>query len=172
MRGCWVSVLSLKKLDSLRFVKFELHHKGLVDIHTTTEIIPPAEKKDEYRYNPIPAAVIPPVGENYMMHLYEHPEDADEEVVCLDRIPKKLRERLMVCQKQRPCLGWGVRFVEGFHWTKFCILGLCGLILCIGFGVCWSRFRNDVQGGFGVTACMMVALTFTTGIVQAAVDPK
>lgn len=172
MRGRWISIFSLKKLIKIRFVKFELHRKELVDILKTNEVIPPENKKNEYRYNPTPPETIPPVGENHMMHLYDHPEDADDAAVCLDRIPKKLRERLKVCPQRRTGLGWGVHFVEGFHWVKFCIMGLIGLISCVGFGICWSRFKDDVQGGFGVTACMMVGLTFTTGVVQAVLDPK
>ena len=172
MRGRWTSLFSLRKLARIRFVRFELHRKELVDIHNTHEIIPPENKKSEYRYEPMPAETIPPVGENYMMHLYDHPEDADEATVCLGRIPKKLREQLKVCPQRRTGLGWGVHFVEGFHWTKFWILGVVGLFVCVGFGVSWSKIKHDVQGGFSITACMMVGLTFTTGIVQAALDPK
>ena len=170
MRGKWSSVLSLRKLDRIQFVRFELHNMKLVDIQGID--IPPKEKGNEYQYRPMPAETIPPVGENYMMHLYEHPEDAEDVPVCLERLPKKLKEPLSVCRERRTSLGWGIYYLEGFHWTKFWIFGFLSLVVSICFGVCWSIFRHDLQGGFGVTACMMVGITFTNGVVQAALDPR
>lgn len=134
--------------------------------------MPPVDKTHEYRYNPMPAETIPPVGENHMMHLYEHPEDAEEAGDCLDRVPKKLRERLLVCAEQRTRIGWGIYIVEGLHWIRLWVTGIIGLLASVTFGVCWSIFRDDIQGGFGVTDCIMVGLTFTIGIIQGAMEPK
>ena len=171
IRGRWSSFFSLRTLKSIRFVQFEMYKSELVDIRKVDDI-PPETRKDEYRYRPIPADVIPPVGENHLMHLYKHPEDAEDTDVCLQKIPKKLRQRLLVCPDRGTGLGWGIYFVEGLHWTKLWWLGLAGLAASIAFGAAWSVVKDDVQGGFGVTACMMVALTFTTGILQAALEPK
>ena len=148
-----------------------MYKSELVDIRKENDI-PPEGKKDEYRYRPMPAELIPPVGENHMMHLYEHPEEAEDTAVCLNKVPKKVRERLQVCPQRGTGLGWGVHFIEGLHWVKLWMLGLSGLIASVLFGVCWSILRDDVQGGFGVSACMMMGLTFTTGVVQAALAPK
>lgn len=68
MRGQWVSLFSLRQLRSNRFVKFEMYPRTLVDIRRTDDI-PPETCKDEYRYRPIPAEVIPRIGENHLMHL-------------------------------------------------------------------------------------------------------
>lgn len=171
MRGRWNSIFSLKTLKSIQFVQFEMYKSELVDIRKTNDI-PPETKKDEYRYQPIPAEVIPPVGENHLMHLYDHPEDAEDTGVCLQKIPKKVRERLLVCPNRGTGLGWGLHFVEGLNWTKLWWLGLVGFLTSIAFGVSWSVVKDDIQGGFGVTACMMVMLTFTIGILQAAFEPK
>ena len=171
MRGRWTSFCSLKTLKSIRFVQFEMYKSELVDIRKINDI-PPETKKDEYRYLPIPAEVIPPVGENHLMHLYDHPEEAEDTGVCLQKVPKKLRERLLVCPHRGTGLGWGIHFVEGLHWTKLWCLGLSGSLASIAFGAAWSVMKSDVQGGFGVTACVMVVLTFTTGILQAAFEPK
>ncbi len=84
--------------------QFELYMSSLVEIHAHGSI-PPESRKDEYRYRPLPAEGIPPVGENHLMHLFNHPEDADEEVVCLEKFPKRLRERLSVCSNKRTNLG-------------------------------------------------------------------
>lgn len=171
MRGRWVSFFSVRKLKCIRFVQFEVYKSELVDIRKINDI-PPEAKNDEYRYRPLPAEVVPPVGENHMMHLYEHPEDADDTAVCLDKIPKNFQERLLVSPQKVTGLGWGIHFVEGLHWMKLWILGLTGLLASVVFGVLWSTLKNDVQGGFGIAACLMVGLTFTTGILQAALEPK
>ena len=107
----------VRKLRSIRFVKVELCPSTLVDIRKTNDI-PPETYKNEYRYRPVPAEVIPPIGENHLMHLYDHPEDAEETAICLDRVPKKIRERLGVCPQRGTGPGWGIHFVEGLHWTK------------------------------------------------------
>ncbi|KAG7008227.1 hypothetical protein G7Y79_00006g018470 [Physcia stellaris] len=73
----------------------EMYKSELVDIRKLDDL-PPEEKKDEYRYNPVPADIIPPVGENHMLHLINHPTHAEEDGFVLDRIPKKLKERLLV----------------------------------------------------------------------------
>ena len=49
--------------------------------------------------------------------------------------------------------------------------GVLGFVLSVAFGIAWARFKNDVQGGFAIAACMMVGLTFTVGIVQSAMEP-
>ncbi len=171
MRGRWSSFFSLHTLKSIQFVQFEMYKSQLVDIRKINDI-PPETKKDEYRYQPIPAEVIPPVGENHLMHLYDHPEDAEDTGVCLQKIPKKMRERLLVCPSRGTGLGWGIHFVEGLNWTKLWWLGLVGFLASIAFGAFWSVVKGDIQGGFGVTACMMVVLTFTIGVLQAAFEPK
>ena len=68
-------LLSLKKLASIDFVQFEAFKSDLADVKKENDI-PPASKSNEYRYRPMPADVVPPVGRNHMMHLYEHPDHA------------------------------------------------------------------------------------------------
>lgn len=172
IRGQWASYFSLWKMAEIQFVKFGLHKHQLIDIKRKNDL-PPVSLKNEYRYQPIPAETIPPIGKNYLMHLYEHPDHADDKPFCLERIPKKVREQLKLSPHQAPgLLGWGVYFAEGFDWPKFWVFGSVVLSLSVLFGACWSTFRQDIQGGFGVTACMMVAVTFTTGVVQAAVEQR
>lgn len=151
-----------------------MYKSELVDIRKTNGI-PPETKKDEYRYRPIPAEVIPPICENHLMYLYDHPEDADDADdtgVCLQKIPKKVRSRLLVCPSRETGLGWGIHFAEGLHWTKLWWLGLAGFLASIAFGISWSVAKKDIQGAFGVAACMMVVLTFTMDILQAAFEPQ
>lgn len=169
MRGRWISILSMRKLNGIQFVYFEMYSSQLVDIKKRDDI-PPESKKDVYAYRPIPAKLIPPVGSNFLMHLYEHPEEAESTPVCLDKIPKKIRQRLLVEPERGTGLGWGIHLVESLDRAKLCSVGLVGFIASVMFGVLWSIYRNDVQGGFGVSACMMVILTFVLGIVQATLE--
>lgn len=171
MRGRWTSFFFLKKLRSIRFVYFELYSSQLVDIVRTNDI-PPEEKKHVYSYRPIPAEMIPPVGVNLLMHLYDHPEEAETVPVCLEKIPKKIRERLLVEPNRGTGLGWGIHLVEGLHWGKVCGIGLAGFLISILFGVLWSTLKGDIQGGFGVTACIMIIFSFVMGILQAALELK
>ena len=169
MQGKWRPWFSLKQLMCINFVQFELHKNELVDIRMTNAL--PPETRDDYRYRPAPPEHMPPFGKNLLMHLYEHPEDADDDAFCLDRIPKKLRERLVRPQRSSE-VGWGVHLNEGLNLKKMCIFGLLGLFFSASFGVIWSVKRDDVQGGFGVAAFVTAALTFTIGIVQATLEPK
>jgi hypothetical protein len=119
----------------------------------------------------MPAEVIPPVGENHLMYLYDHSEDAKDSAICLDKVPKKIRERLGMCPQRGTGIGWGIYFVEGLHWTKLWMSGMLGFVLSVALGIAWASFRSDVQGGFAIAACMMVGLTFTIGIIQSAMEP-
>lgn len=170
MRGRCFSFFSLKRLISIRFVQFEMYKSELADIRKVDDI-PPEDKKD-YDYLPRPAELIPPVGPNHMMHLYEHPDHAEDEATCLGKVPKKLREKLQLCPNRGTGLGWGVHFVEGLHWVKVWAFGFVGLLASALFGVVWSVLRDDVQGGFGITACLMVVLTFSVGVLQSALEPR
>ena len=67
-------------------------------------------------------------------------------------------------------IGWDLQLVEGLDWAKLWIVGFIGLLLSMGFEVCWSVMRHDIQGGFGVTTCLMILLTFSTGVLQTALD--
>ena len=171
MRGQWSRVFSLSQLTCIRFVFFEMYPSALVDIHKNNDI-PPADRKYEYPYRPMPAEIVPPIGENHLMHLFDHPEDAEDSPICLDKVPKKVRDRLRVCPQRGTGLGWGIHFVEGPHWKKLWLLGFLGFLMSIAFGIAWASMKDDTQGGFGIAACLMVGVTYTISIVKAALEPK
>jgi hypothetical protein len=157
--------LRLRTVSSINFINFELHRKQLVDIRKEDDI-PPESRKDEYYYVPMPANLIPPIGRNYLMHTYHHPEDADNYTLCLDRFPKRKTGRLQHTDG-RPVPGWGIHFTAGLDQTKLCFVGLFCTVCSASFGIIWSVVRNDVQGGFGVSAYMMALLVFGVGSIQA-----
>lgn len=171
MRGIARSLLSLRTLKKVKFVQFEMYKSELVDIRKVDDL-PPVDRRDEYRYRPMPAEHIPPVGERHMMHLCTHPEDADEtQVICLDRIPKKLKERLLVCPSNGTGIGWGVHFVEGWHYTLAWLLAFVTLLVSsLVFLICWAVLRHDLQSASGVAAYMLAFVALCVGTVQAALE--
>ena len=116
---------TLKQLTRIQFVQFELHKNELVDIQMTN-VLPPKNRED-YRCSPTPPEIIPPVGKNLLMHLYEDAKDADDDALCLDRIPERLRE-LLVRPQRGGGIGWDVHSKEGLNLKKTCIFGLLGLV--------------------------------------------
>ena len=170
MRGRIRRLLSLKALRSVKFVQLEMYKSELVDIRKQDDL-PPEDKKDEYRYNPVPAEIIPPVGENHMLHLINHPTHAEEDGFVLDRIPKKLRERLLVCPSRGTGLGWGIYFIEGWHLSIITIVAFTVLLAgSLAFLVCWSVLKHDVQGASGVAAYIVAFLGLAIGSIQAVFE--
>jgi hypothetical protein len=137
----------------------------LVDVRKADDI-PPFWNAD-YCYSPAPAEVIPPVGENHLMHLFQHPLHAQSKRVCFDRFPKKFRDRL-VCAGQPTQLGWGLHFVEGWSVKKIWLSGF--LISGVGslvFGILWAVFEHSIQDAFAVAGYCLTIGTFGVGTVQA-----
>ena len=66
----WLSFISLRTLTGIKFVKFEMYRKSQsVDVRLKNDIPPP--ENPDYCYAPVPVDMIPPVGENRLMHLSE-----------------------------------------------------------------------------------------------------
>lgn len=150
---------------------FEAYPGGLVNIHKKNDI-PPKNRKEDYRYQPMSAKYIPPVGPNHMMHLYDHSEEVEQTALCYEKIPRKRKYRLVDCAQRSTAIGWGIQLVEGLDIMKLWLLGLVGFFICTAFGLVWSLIKNDIQVGFAITACMLVDLIFTTSLIQAAIEPK
>ena len=81
--------------------------------------------------------------------------------------PKRMSERLQIRSENASEVGWGVHFAEGLHWKKVLAVEAIVTLTSIIFGVCWSVLRNDIQGGFGVSAYVMAILAFGIGTMQA-----
>ncbi|MCJ1286043.1 hypothetical protein MMC26_005385 [Xylographa opegraphella] len=165
------SRLSLKTVVGIRFVQFELRKSEHVNICKEHDL-PPAEREAEYSYRPMPAELIPPLGENYMMHLYRHPDHADAIAATdLAQMLKKLADRLCVCPVEGRGVGWGVLFVEGWHYNVVCLLAFALILLAsLVFLGCWAVLQHDVQGASGIAAYMLTLATLALGCVQAAFE--
>jgi len=183
----WKRLLSPRSLSAIRFVEvgphssvvlvtkltsaqFELHAKDLADIRQF-DAIPPARRSNEYTYTPLPADHVPPIGQNLLRHLYDHPEDANALPVCFRKVPKKLKDRLVVSPTHGVSTGWGIVFVERISWAKLSLMGLSGVMLSLTFGVIWTVLRQDIQGGFGVASFMLTIFIAGVGAAQGLLEP-
>jgi hypothetical protein len=160
MRGKWMGYFSLRTLRSIKFVQFQMYGSEFVSVRMQ-DVVPPPHNV-EYRYQPAPLDFIPPVGENQLLHCFHNPDHAGDEHFCLDRFPKKLKEKLK-CSS-----GWGLQFVEGWDAKKlwiivFIFFGLGSLLI----GILWACFNHSIQDAFSIAAYMVAFATVSVGTVQA-----
>lgn len=120
----------------------------------------------DYSYDPVPAETNPPIGPNLLMHLFEHPEDAEVLPVLFRKIPKRLRDKLEPCPVKGSAVGWGVQFIEGVDWFVVFLCGCVVFTLAFIFAVVWSIVRRDIQGGFAIAGFMLAFLGFCFGVTQ------
>jgi hypothetical protein len=147
-----------------------MYKSSLVDIREKNAIPPPDRVGHEYQYRPTPPEVIRPVGENHLVHLFRHPEHAEDQPVCLERFPKKLRERLAVCSGQPTGLGWGLSLEEGWDARKTWAVGFVIFVLGSAlWGILWTVFEKSIQDAFAVAAYVINFTVITVGFTQAMV---
>lgn len=114
------------------------------------------------------ADIVPPIGPNLLMHLYEHPEDAEPILALFQKLPWKLRYRLEARPQRGWRQGWGVQLIERVSWLKLFACGLIAFSVSLVLGIVWAVVRNDVQGGFGIAGMVLSFELFSVGTVQAA----
>lgn len=114
--------------------------------------------------------MIPPVGPNLLMHLFEHPEDAEVLPVLFRKIPKKLRDKLQACPRKGSAVGWGVQFVEGLNWFAVFVCGCVGFMAALLLAMVWSGVKHDVQGGFAIAGFLLAFLGFCLGIAKTEIQ--
>ena len=158
----WSSLLSIRKIQDIRFVRFELLRNSLVNVKGSRPI------PDSPDYVPYPAEIgmDPPIAGNLLTHLFECPYDADTALFLVKRIPRKRKNELRICEIARCAEGWGLHLVPGIDWTKVCEVGLVFLAISLVFGIIWSVARKNVSEGFQVTSCLMVLITFSAGTIH------
>ncbi|KAI8932449.1 hypothetical protein NX059_010635 [Plenodomus lindquistii] len=170
----WYSWARLRGLTTIEFVQFEVHRNRFADIRavpsmppksaTSSSISPEPEKSQSPSQHPYtfePNDLLPPVGSTYLLHLFEHPNDYDGELITYLRSPKR-RIRLDAG------MGWGVHLVDGFLAQKVWavtvgIFGLGGA----AFAVTWAIKKNDVQGAFGIAQWVLGIAVMLVGGLQA-----
>lgn len=161
-------LLSLKTIKSVKFVQFELHQSGIVDVDTTNPF--PGQDNPEYQFDPNPPKTNPPVGENFLIHMISHPEEACEgKSPCSKKIPKR-REKLQTCNDSGVGLGWGLHFVEGWDASLFWLVAFAlSFIGATVFFVCWAVLRKDAVGASNIAGTVVALMTILIGSLQAIV---
>lgn len=105
------------------------------------------------------------MGSNYLIHLFKHPEDYDDELITYLRTPKR-RDRLEIGT------GWGLELVEGFL-SERVLAAFLGLFLLgsLVFAVTWAcKKGDDMQGAFGIAGYMIGVATLLLAWAQAVLD--
>lgn len=170
----WYSWARLRGLTTIEFVQFEVHRNRFADIRatpsmppksaTSSSTSPNAEKSQSPSQHPYtfePNDLLPPVGSTYLLHLFQHPNDYDGELITYARSPKR-RFRL------ETGMGWGVHLVEGFLAQKvwavtMCVFGLGSAV----FAIMWAIKKHDVQGAFGIAQWTLGIAVLLVGGLQA-----
>lgn len=170
-RGRFCTLLSLKKVQGIYFVKFNLFAGGSVEVRhhshcceNICECIPPqsrVEPSDQAEYRCKPAGPLkggPPVLPDILEHFFARPSCIPEHnISILNRLPKRICGELQGSAGE-PAEGWGIYYQEG--WDGDIITMLVFAMFLIGsllFGVLWSCLKMDVQGAFGVSAYIITA---------------
>jgi len=170
LRGKFLSFFSFRIVTSIKFIRLEVSMKGLVGILKINDM-PPESNKAKYKFAPVPAEIIPPIGENDLMHLFHHPNHADDNVAWrLSRFPKKLHEQVHADPERGPGMGWGIVFIEDWNVKKIWLVAFCLVVLgSAGFGILWSVFEHSIQDAFSISSYVVGITTLAAGTVQAMI---
>ncbi len=102
--------------------------------------------KDDYLFEAWPPRTL--------LHFYKKSHDIKTDRRILRSIPRKLNGKLLV-QGDDAEVGWGMYLRVGLHWEKIFWICLVALVLCWVPGLLWWMLQHDVQGGTGITSCLM-----------------
>ena len=132
-------MLSFKSIQGIFFVKFHLpigktvtvqDHKSNCTANsaaTDCVCIPPPSLVEpapnaQYRCEPGPPAVYPPIPPEHLRSLFSFPEDADKcDNWILTKLPKRVCGKLQG-QAGQPAEGWGVYYQEDWDRDLICVM--------------------------------------------------
>lgn len=112
-----------------------------------------------------PSELHPPVGKNYLTHLFRHPEDFNDELIAYSRLPKS-RTRLDIGR------GWGLEFVEAMLQQRLrsALLAIC-LFGCIVFMVaCMCNTGSDLLRPLKTAGVSAALGTLSLACAQLAIE--
>ncbi|KAJ4989812.1 hypothetical protein SVAN01_04649 [Stagonosporopsis vannaccii] len=174
------SILSMKKVERIFFVKFRLrkgsvaevrHHKTCCTLQIC-ECIPPHLKvlkppmgSGEYDCNPPgPPDTWPPVCPEFMMHMLYSPDCiAEDDSSILEQLPKKMDCKLDE-KTGSPPEGWGLYFQEETDIsTTVGVVFIVIFIVSLLFLVFWIVLEHDIQGASGMSS-YIIAVASMLGI--------
>jgi len=140
--------------------QFELCPEDLVD-HIVSDKLPPTINEYDF-VPPPPLKKCPPIGAAHMMHLFTSCSAAPLKTsLYLRHIPKR-RDKALSFRSDliEGNTGWGLHFVEVLNSSlAVTVMFSISVILGIVFAICWSIWRKDVQGAFGVASYVTSVIT-------------
>ncbi|KAH7400191.1 hypothetical protein BKA64DRAFT_707877 [Cadophora sp. MPI-SDFR-AT-0126] len=165
LRQRWWSFLSLWSLKQINFVHFDLYEKSLIDVREL-HVVPPEDEHTSYIHER--TNLKPPIGTNLLMHYISCPQDATLRSPCLDKIPKKIGGKLLVCPVKGVSPGWGLQFVEGWNWKKILLVSFFTFVISatIVAVLCWYSGRS-IQDAFAISSFMLACFALSVGALQA-----
>ena len=129
----------------------------------------PADDNVNYYYQPKPRSMEPPVGHNTMLHLYHCPWECDlYSRYCLERFPGYRHDDIQIPADDG--IEWGLEIVQARSFLLLWVFGLVILCASMLFGVLWSVFMHDIQGGFTVAGYMASIFACLFGTIQVMLD--
>lgn len=154
MRGKWLPLLSLRCLQSINFVQFQLWPSGEVEVeqHFDYKMLPYGANAEEYSYQT--PETFPPIGPAKLVHLWNTPNHPDGNgQTCLSMFPKKKRQRVYVGPTGELPRGWGIHLVEGANWMLISVLIISvALISSVVFGISFAVLHHDIQNSFAIAS--------------------
>ncbi|KAH8723309.1 hypothetical protein GQ44DRAFT_317133 [Phaeosphaeriaceae sp. PMI808] len=183
-RGRFCTLLSLKTVKSLKFIKFRLPRGGSVEVRqhdpsqplSCCDCLPPPDRVEpalqaEYKCKPGPPDIWPPIDPEYLAHLMISPCYIDKkDDWILDMLPRRICG-VLEHNTGQPVEGWGIYFEE--DWDRNIItlvVFITFLTTSLVFGILWYKLKMDMQGAFGVCAYMMAACAVIISMVTMWVD--
>ncbi|KAF2855319.1 hypothetical protein T440DRAFT_209539 [Plenodomus tracheiphilus IPT5] len=138
---------SLRTVQRINFVKFVLRPRREID---GLEPGMPTAQELHYTYDPRPPGLIPPIGNNMLMHRFNSPEACYNDDICLKQIPKRVNERPTPGIAPDLHTGWGLHFEEGLDFERICFVLLGAFVSSGLFGLIWAVCKGSLQDGFTV----------------------
>lgn len=84
------------------------------------------------------------------MHRFHHPEECEEDILCLNQIPKRVNVRPTPGSPPDLDTAWGMHLEEGLDIERIVIVVLVGFVSSLAFGIVWATVKKSVQDGFSV----------------------
>jgi hypothetical protein len=155
----WLSFLSVQNIS---FVQFTFRPRGLDGIKSD---MPPLTAQ-HYAFNPRPVDTLPPIGRDWMMHLFKNPDACEDDEWCLEQFAKREDGPAVANQAPDAHIGWGLHLEEGFDWGTLVIYFVLGAIGSLGFGITWAVVKGSIQDGFAVAGYVLTLEAITVATLQ------
>ena len=149
--------------------KFTVRPKSYIDC-IERDRLPPSTKKTEYEWKE--TKTLPPIGSRWLMHLFDCPEDASDDIACIEHFPKKIQGRLEFAHGGEN-KGWGLYLEEGPELIVFVLaLSALGVLGSLVFGTWWNVQMQDIQGAWGVASWIVGAVGMILFALHAAASKQ